>query len=166
MIDAITRGTFSMLAGSGLLKKAASRYGLRRANSFARRFVAGENLEDAIAAAGALERQGLTVTLDLLGESVATMEPALAATQAYIGLVKAVTAAGISRNISVKLTQIGLDIDRASAIDNLRRILHVATAEDFFVRVDMENSDHTDDTLEAVESLWGIGAAPPPMCRS
>ena len=157
MVDAITRATFSMLAGSGLLKKAASRYGLRRANSFARRFVAGENLEDAIVAAGALERQGLTVTLDLLGESVTTMEPALAATQAYIGLVLAASAAGISRNISVKLTQIGLDIDRASAVDNLRRILHVATAEDFFVRVDMENSDHTDDTLEAVESLWGIG---------
>lgn len=158
MVEAITRGTFSMLAGSGLLKKAASRYGLRRANSFARRFVAGESLEDAIGAAGALERQGLTVTLDLLGESVATMEPALAATHAYIGLVKAAAAAGISRNISVKLTQIGLDIDRASAIDNLRRILHVATDADFFVRVDMERSDHTDDTLEAVESLWGIGA--------
>jgi proline dehydrogenase len=157
IVDAITRSTFSMLAGSGLLRKAASRYGLRHPNSFARRFVAGEHLEDAIGAAVALERHGLQVTLDLLGESVSTMEPALAATAAYVDLIRAASAAGISRNISVKLTQIGLVIDRASAIDNLRRILHVAAAEDFFVRVDMESSEHTDDTIEALESVWGIG---------
>jgi proline dehydrogenase len=59
--------------------------------------------------------------------------------------------------VSVKLTQIGLSIDRATAIDNLRRIVDPAVERGFFVRVDMEGSAHTDDTFEALDALWGIG---------
>lgn len=157
MLAALTRGTFSALAGSVLLKKAAARYGMRQSDSFARRFVAGQRAEDAIAAVQAIEAQRLAATIDLLGESVTSMETALAAARAYADLIRAAASAGISRNISVKLTQIGLDIDRATAIDNLRRVLDPAVEHGFFVRIDMEASRCTDDTLEAVDSLWGIG---------
>jgi len=74
-----------------------------------------------------------------------------------IALIAAIEAAGTSRNISLKLTQLGLDIDRATSIDNLRRILDVAAKGAFFVRIDMENSPFTDATLEIFETLWHIG---------
>ncbi len=157
MIGALSKATFSMLAGSTALKRLASRYGMRHPHSFARRFVAGERTEEAIEAARRLERRGLTITLDVLGEQVASREPALAATRTYVNVIGAAAAAGISRNLSVKLTQIGLDIDPATAVDNLRRIVEAAAEADFFVRVDMEGSAHTEDTLDAFQSLWGIG---------
>jgi len=157
MLATASRGVFSLLAGSGLLKKAASYYGLRGPGSLARRFVAGETAADAIAAARILEQQGLSVTLDLLGERVTTMAAALDATRAYVALIEAAAASGISRGISVKLTQIGLDVDRATAIDNLRRVVEAGVAPGFFVRVDMEGSAYTEETFATVETLWSIG---------
>jgi proline dehydrogenase len=156
MLAMVTRLTFSLLASSVLLKRAATRYGMKRPGSPARRFVAGEQPADAFAAARTLERQGLSVTLDLLGESVTSASAALEATKAYVALVGAAAEAGISRHISVKLTQIGLAIDRATTIDNLRRILEAAVEPGFFVRVDMEGSPHTAETLETVERLWSV----------
>ena len=63
-------------------------------------------------------------------------------------------ASGIERNISLKLTQLGIDVDRATCVDNLRRILEPASRCDFFVRIDMENSAYTERTLEIFETLW------------
>ena len=63
-------------------------------------------------------------------------------------------ASGIERNISLKLTQLGVDVDRATCVDNLRRILDPAQRHGFFVRIDMENSPYTDVTLEVFETLW------------
>jgi proline dehydrogenase len=157
MVASLSKATFSILANSVVLKAIASRVGLRRPHSFARRFVAGETTADAIAAAQRLEARGLTVTLDHLGERMTTRDGVMQATHAYMAIVQAAAEAGISRNQSIKLTQIGLDIDRATAIDNLRRVLDVATREDFFVRIDMEGSAYTDNTFEVFESLWGIG---------
>ena len=157
MVEALSKATFAALASSNLLKRLASRYGLRRPDSFARRFVAGERLEDALAVAQALERDGLLVSLDYLGERVSTRDAATAATKTYQQLVGAVTAAGISRNLSLKLTQLGLDIDRATAIDNLRRIVETANTADCFVRIDMESSAYTDETLDVFETLWSLG---------
>ncbi len=157
MIAGVSKAVFSTLATSSILKRLASRYGMRRPQSFARRFVAGETLAEAIATAQSLERQGLTVTMDHLGESVTASEPALAATRDYIETIRTAAAAGISRNLSVKLTQIGLDVDRATATDHLRRVLEAAAEADFFVRIDMEGSAYTAQTLDIFESLWGIG---------
>ncbi len=157
MVEALSKATFAALASSTLLKRLASRYGLRRPDSFARRFVAGERLEDAIAVAQAIEREGLLVSLDYLGERVSTRDAATAATKTYQELVGAVTAAGISRYLSLKLTQLGLDIDRATAIDNLRRIVETASTADCFVRIDMESSAYTDETLDVFETLWSLG---------
>jgi proline dehydrogenase len=156
-IDALSKATFSMLAGSRVLKRLASRYGMRHPHSFARRFVAGEALGEALAAAQAVERQGLVVTLDHLGERVTAAEPALTATQEYVETMQAAVAAGISRNLSVKLSQIGLDIDRATATDHLRRVLEAAAAVDGFVRIDMEGSAYTEHTLGIFETMWSIG---------
>jgi proline dehydrogenase len=157
MFAALPKAAFSILAGSSVLKSLASTYGMRSPTSFARRFIAGENVEEAIAAARDVERQGLLVTLDLLGESVASADEALAATKGYIAVIEAIQASGVGRNVSLKLTQLGLDIDQATCIDNLRRILDVAKAGDFFVRIDMENSPYTDRTLDTFETLWNIG---------
>ena len=75
----------------------------------------------------------------------------------YLEVMQKIADAGIGRNVSLKLTQLGLDIDRATCVDNLRRILDVASAQQFFVRIDMENSPYTERTLEIFETLWGIG---------
>jgi len=157
MLDSASKTFFHLLAQSGSLKRLASRYGMRRPSSFARRFIAGETVEEAIVAARALEARGLTHTLDHLGESVATLGEADAATREYLAILAAIVDAGIGRNISLKLTQLGLDVDKASAIDNLRKILDRAEPAGFFVRIDMENSPYTDVTLEIFETLWQQG---------
>src|SRR5205809_225855 len=157
MIDRASKTFFHLLAKSSVLNTMASRYGLRRPRSFARRFIAGETVADAIAAARALEAGGLHVTLDLLGESVTSLETADAATREYLAVIDAVTGSGIDRSISLKLTQLGLDVDKASAVDNLRKILERAEPAGFFVRIDMENSPYTDVTLEIFETLWQQG---------
>jgi proline dehydrogenase len=157
MFASLSKTTFAVLAGSRTLKSLASKYGMKSPSSFARRFIAGETVHEAIEAAREVERQGLMVTLDLLGESVASADEALAATRGYIAMMEAIQQQGVGRNISLKLTQLGLDIDQATCVDNLRRVLDVAKAGDFFVRIDMENSPYTDRTLDTFETLWNIG---------
>jgi proline dehydrogenase len=152
MLDNASKAFFHLLARSGTLKKIASRYGMRSPTSFARRFIAGETVEEAIQAARQVETSGLMQTLDYLGESVGTLAEADAATRDYLRVIDAIIHAGIGRNLSLKLTQLGLDVDRASAVDNLRRILE--RAQNFFVRLDMESSHYTQTTLEIFETLW------------
>ncbi len=157
MLDSASKTAFHLLAQSPSLKKLASRYGMRRPTSFARRFIAGESVSEAIEAARAVEARGLHLTLDYLGESVATLAEADRATREYLAAIDAIIASGIERNISLKLTQLGLDVDKASAVDNLRKILEVAEPAGFFVRIDMESSAYTDVTLEIFETLWQQG---------
>ena len=157
MIGPVSKAFFSALAGSGQLKSLASRYGMRQRGSFARRFIAGESVGEAIAAAREVEAVGMTQTLDYLGESVASMAEADQATRAYLRVIEAIAAAGIGRNVSLKLTQLGLTVDRATSVDNLRRILDAAATHDFFVRVDMENSPFTAVTLDILETMWQQG---------
>ncbi len=149
-----TRAVFHLLARSRILKRAASQYGAGHAGP-ARRFIAGETVGEAIAAARAVEARGFRQTLDHLGENVTTLEAADAAAREYLRIVDAVTAADIERNVSLKLTQLGLDVDRATTVDHLRTILD--RAQEFFVRIDMESSAYTDATLDIVETLWGQG---------
>jgi proline dehydrogenase len=130
---------------------------MRRPSSFARRFIAGETTAEAIAAAKAVEARGMTITLDHLGESLASLAMADTATREYLDIVKAVVDSGIGRNISLKLTQLGLDVDRASCVDNLRRVLDKAEPAGFFIRLDMEGSAYTEVTLDIFETLWGLG---------
>jgi proline dehydrogenase len=156
-LGAVSKAFFHALAGSQFLKRLASRYGMRSGDSFARRFIAGETVEEAIAAARALQRRGLSVTLDYLGESVRTIAEADTATRAYIRVFGQLAGAGIDHNISLKLTQLGLTVDRATCVDNLRRILDEADARQFFVRIDMEDSPFTAVTLDVFETIWQQG---------
>jgi len=157
MLDTVSRTFFHVLAGSQLLKSLASRYGMRANGGFARRFIAGENVDEAIAAARQIQAAGLHITLDLLGESVGSIAEAGAATRAYLAVLESIAAAGVERNISLKLTQLGLTVDRATCVDNLRRILDTGAAKDFFVRIDMENSPFTAVTLDVFETMWQQG---------
>ena len=156
MIDAASRALFHGLAQVSLLRRLASRYGMRR-GGFARRFIAGESVDEAVAAVGPLASRGLLLTLDYLGESVKTTTEADAATREYLDILRTIVASGIERNISLKLTQLGLDVDRATAVDNMRRILEPADANGFFVRIDMENSPYTEATIGILETLWQQG---------
>lgn len=157
MIDSVSKAFFHALASNHTLKRMASTYGMRRRDSFARRFIAGETADEAIAAAAAIEAAGMTQTLDYLGESVATMAEADQATRAYLKVVERIVASGIGRNISLKLTQLGLTVDRATSVDNLRRILDAAGPHGFFVRIDMESSAYTAVTLDIFETIWQQG---------
>jgi proline dehydrogenase len=104
-----------------------------------------------------VEASGLSQTLDYLGESVATAAEADQAARDYVQVIARIVQSGVERNISLKLTQLGLDLDRVTAVDNLRRILEPATTGGFFVRIDMENSPYADVTLDIFETLWGLG---------
>ena len=147
------KGLFYALSRSRALKRLASRYGMTP-GGFARRFIAGETVDEAVIIARELQAQGLLLTLDYLGESVTTMAAAEAATREYVRLMEVLVAAGVERNISLKLTQLGLTIDRATCVDNMRRILGPGRQHGFFVRIDMENSPWTDVTLDIFETLW------------
>jgi proline dehydrogenase len=155
MFSNASKSFFHLLSRSDLLRRAASRYGMRGKRAFARRFIAGETVEEAVSAARAIEARGLLQTLDYLGESVTSLAEAAAATRDYLRVAEAITKAGIIRNLSLKLTQLGLDVDRATAVDNLRRILE--HAEGFFIRIDMESSAYTQVTLDIFELLWEQG---------
>ncbi|HEX6462793.1 MAG TPA: proline dehydrogenase family protein, partial [Vicinamibacterales bacterium] len=157
MLQTVSKAFFHFLASNKTLKALASRYGIQGDSGFARRFIAGETVAEAIQAARQLQASGLSVTLDHLGETVATVAEADAATRAYVGVMADVAGAGIERNLSLKLTQLGLTIDRATSVDNLRRILDAANAKAFFVRIDMEDSPFTAVTLDIFETMWQQG---------
>jgi proline dehydrogenase len=157
MLQATSKAFFHGLAQIPTLQRLASKYGMAPGTGFARRFIAGETIDEAVAAVRDLPAKGLHLTLDYLGESVSSSAEASAAAADYVKIIGAIVDSGIERNISLKLTQLGLDVDRATAVDNMRRILEPADAHNFFVRIDMENSPYTDATLDIVDTLWRQG---------
>jgi proline dehydrogenase len=157
MLNALSKAFFLTLASNRPLKRLASRYGLRKPTSFGRRFIAGETTADAIDAARVIQAAGRFISLDLLGESVVTLSEADAATRGCLDLIRDIVDAGIERNVSLKLTQLGLDVDHATAVDNLRKVLALADRHDVFIRIDMEGSPYTQATLDIWETLWTLG---------
>jgi proline dehydrogenase len=153
-MHAASKALFYALSRSAVLKRLASRHGLATPTSFASRFVAGETIESAIEVSRRLQSQGLLVTLDHLGERVGSIEESVTAARDYLRLLDAIVAAGVERNVSLKLTQLGIDIDYATCVDNLRSILEPASRHGCFVRIDMENSPYTARTLTIFETLW------------
>jgi proline dehydrogenase len=117
------------------------------------RFVAGDRLEDALAAATRLGEQGLTATLDRLGENVITPGEARGAVASYAETLREMAASKLDPNISVKLTMLGLDIGDDVAYDNMVTLLETARTVDGFVRIDMEGSAYTERTLAIAEAL-------------
>jgi proline dehydrogenase len=158
MLSSISKSFFHLLARSRTLEKVASRVGMARPTSFGRRFIAGETLDEAITAARAIQAGGMVVSLDQLGESVTTLAGADAATRVYLQTIDAIVGSGVERNISLKLSQLGLDIDPASCTDNLRRVLGASAPHGFFVRIDMEASSTVPMTLDMFQSVWDQGS--------
>jgi proline dehydrogenase len=129
-------GIFNFVRSNGLARK------------FASRFVAGETIDQGVAAAAELHGRGITSSLDLLGESVSKPEEAVAAKNEYLVMLDRLAASGAEVNVSVKLTQMGLDIDEALCERNMREILDKAKVLGAFVRLDMESSAYTQKTLD------------------
>lgn len=123
----------------------------RLAKSFARRFVAGEQLDDAVAAVRALNAKGISASLDQLGESVTNEAEARAARDAYVGILDRINAEQLDCTVSVKLTAMGLDISEELCVSLMRDILERAQRYGNFVRLDMEGSAYTERTLRLFE---------------
>jgi proline dehydrogenase len=124
-------------------------------NQVTRRFIAGENIDDAIAAILELNRAGVTATFDHLGESTTSRAEAESDVREYLRVLDRIDATGVNSNVSVKLTQLGLDIDEDYCLQNTRRIVEAAKRLDNFVRIDMEDSSKTDATLRIFKRLYG-----------
>ncbi|MXY23480.1 MAG: proline dehydrogenase [Acidobacteria bacterium] len=147
LVDRLSRWLFLTAADSRLLKAAATRYGMRGPGSPAGRFIGGRDIPEAIESARALEQRGMTHTFNYLGEHVRTTDAAAEATMAYERVIDEVRAAGMECNLSIKLTQLGLELDPGLCEANLEQILDRAGASGCFVRVDMEHSALLEETL-------------------
>ncbi|MEP7065291.1 MAG: proline dehydrogenase family protein [Gemmatimonadota bacterium] len=121
------------------------------AKRFASRFVAGETLDTALDAVRALNARKITASLDLLGESVSSEPEARAAGQEYIAMLDRIHQQKLDANVSVKLTQMGLDVDEELCVQIMQGILARAREYDTFVRLDMEGSAYTERTLRLFE---------------
>ena len=113
-----------------------------------RRFVAGEELDEAIDATRVLNGRSLQVALDHLGENVSEAEQARAAAQDYIRAIERIKQTGVDANVSIKLTALGLDISQELCEQNVRSILEYAQQYAIFVCIDMEGSDYTEQTVD------------------
>ena len=143
------RQTFLYLSNQPRIFRFVRHNGLAR--RFASRFVAGEALDDALTAVRALNAKGISASLDLLGESVHSEAEARAAAAQYLDILDRIHAGGVDANVSIKLTQMGLDVDEELCIANMQDILERARAYGTFVRLDMESSEYTERTLRVFE---------------
>jgi proline dehydrogenase len=148
----LLRQTFLTLSNSRELQDAALQNGLAR--KFALRFVAGETPDQAIGAVAALNKVGIRASLDHLGENVSSPAEAGAAADSYIDMLNLIASSGVDSNVSLKLTQMGLDIDEDLCFENVCRIVRRAEELGSFVRLDMESTAYTDRTLAMFRRLW------------
>lgn len=123
------------------------------ARNASRRFVAGETEAEAVATIKALNADGLTATVDVLGESITSAEQAKATVTAYLSLLEAIHENDLKAWVSVKLTAIGLDIDEGLCHQNLREILDHAGPYGIRVTIDMEDHTYTERTLALLHQL-------------
>ncbi len=140
------KGTLLYLAHNGTMRNFVIHN--RAARAVSRRFVAGEALDDAIEATRTLNQRGMHVSLDHLGENVSDAKEATSAAQDYIAILDGIKQAGVDANISVKLTALGLDISQQLCEQNVCRILEYAQQFPIFVRIDMEGSAYTGQTVD------------------
>jgi proline dehydrogenase len=140
------KGTLLYLAHNGTVRDFVIHNRATRAVSH--RFVAGEALDDAIEATRALNQRRMPVSLDHLGENVSDAKEAASAAQDYIAILDRIKQAGVDANISIKLTALGLDISQKLCEQNVCSILEHAQQFPIFVRIDMEGSAYTEQTVD------------------
>lgn len=120
---------------------------------FADRYMAGERLDEAVATVRRLNRLGASATVDVLGEFVRDRAQASVTVEQYLEALDAIDRTGLDANVSVKLTALGLEIEPALALGNVRKIVEAAAGHGNFVRIDMEHSAVTDETLDVYTTL-------------
>jgi proline dehydrogenase len=145
------RRTLLYLSGQPALRKWMETSPVARGVSS--RFVAGSTLDEALAACVKIKGEGIAATLDYLGENVHTLDEARACRDVYLRMLGALQAAGLEPNVSLKLTQFGLDLSASVCEENVGMLVERAAAVGGFVRIDMESSAYTDRTLGIVERL-------------
>src|SRR5262249_14092978 len=150
--EMISRAALLYLSQKQELKRFFSKFpGFRQVT---RRFIAGENIDDAITTILELNRAGVTATFDHLGESTTSRAEAESDVREYLRVLDRIETTGVDSNVSVKLTQLGLDIDENYCLQNTRRIVEAGGLLDNFVRIDMEDSSKTEATLRVFKRLY------------
>ncbi len=120
---------------------------------FANRYIAGETLADAVQCVRQIKSEGACATLDVLGEDIFTKEEAVESRKKSVEALNAINREKLDSNLSIKLTSLGLKLDKEFCRENVREILKVAAQQNIFVRFDMEDSTCTTDTLEIFRTL-------------
>lgn len=151
------RRLFLFLSRHGLLRRWMETAKVPR--RLASRFVAGGTLSDALRVAKRINSQSISVTLDHLGENVTSLDEAAASRDVYLEVLHEMAIAGIRGNVSIKLTQFGMDLSRKACGANVEQLVREAAALGSFVRVDMESSEYTSRTLDLVMDLHARYAA-------
>lgn len=145
------RATLLYLSRQSRLRGWAEGSGLAR--SVSSRFIAGKSLDDALSVCRRIRGEGITATLDYLGENVKSLDEAAACRDMYIRALRALHEAGLEPNVSLKLTQFGIDFSLEACEANVSSLVQAAAAIGGFVRIDMEGSAYTDRTLELVRRV-------------
>ena len=122
----------------------------------AKRFIAGETFEQAKEVVKRLNDRGFLVTIDILGESVTNKEQAEKARDSYIELLSNINTVGLNSNVSLKHTQMGLDINDSYCYENVVKIVKTAVEYKNFVRIDMEGSRYTQRTIDIFEKIHRV----------
>lgn len=146
----ITRSFFIALSNNRLLNSGAKKWGFQLG---AAKVVAGTDIPNMMASVRALNEDGISATIDRLGEFVTSRKEATQAKEEIIQTAEAITAAGVDAHLSVKLTQIGLDIDNQFCLENIREIAAEAEKRGIYVNLDMENYEHLQPTLDILHTL-------------
>jgi proline dehydrogenase len=120
---------------------------------FAKKYIAGPTLQDAVQVSRDLNRQSIMTTIDVLGEFITTKDEATVFKQQAMEVLKTIDKSGIDSNLSIKPTQMGLELDKEFALENIREIVSYAKSLGNFVRIDMEDISCTDATLEIYDRL-------------
>lgn len=149
--DNLGRKVVLTLAGNRVVTNLVSKHGMRMG---AKRFIAGETLEEAAMRVRELNKEGLLVTLDHVGESVSTREEAIEATEEAMRIFEVIDKYELNSNVSVKLTQLGLNIDPKLCYENMDRIVAKAKEHNNFVRIDIEDSKVVDITFDIFKRVF------------
>ncbi|AQQ52677.1 proline dehydrogenase family protein [Planococcus lenghuensis] len=150
MVEETMRDFFLFLSKNKAMTKAAKKYGHQFG---AKRFVAGESIEEAVRTIKNLNAEGLPVTIDYLGEFVDSVEEAKHMADNCIEAIHAIGREHLDSQMSLKLTSMGLDISDEVVLNNMRRILDAATEENVFVTIDMEDYERCGKTLDVFKQL-------------
>jgi proline dehydrogenase len=147
----VTKSVFLYLSKSDRFKNFLTRF--QSFNNVTRRFVAGEELADAVEAIRILNQKGISASFDHLGESITSDAATREEVNEYLRVLDSIEENNLDSNVSVKLTQLGLDVSQELCYANTRRIVEAAAGYGNFVRIDMEESLKTDATLEIFKRL-------------